>query len=465
MTASEREPGWRRAPRRRRRLRRLLIGSGVLVALLGIVAGAAIWKLQGNIDAVALSDSRVEDKTPEGAMNVLFIGSDSRDLATKEYGSSSADDQRSDALMLVHFSADNSRIDAVQIPRDTLVDLDACQDTGGGTFEGGQGVMINAALEGGPACSVSAVEQLSDVRIDHFVQLDFDGFASMVDALGGVDVCIDEPLVDPDAKLDLAAGDQRLDGKDALALARSRKAIGDGSDIGRLGHQQAVMSSIIGRARSAEILSRPDKLFSFLNAVTSSITVDEGISSIRNLAGLANRARVVPDKAITFVTMPNGAAPTDPNRVVATPDADVIFGEMAKDQELTVISDDPTEAPDQPADSGQAAAVTILNGAGTSDVATQAQTALQGSDFVVAGLGTAPTVSADTTITVDGTPEAAATAKALKKKFGLSAEIVEGAVSGVQLTIGSDDAATGLESSQPAPVTATTRNATQNLCS
>ena len=464
MTASEREPGWRRAPRRRRRLRRLLIGSGVLVALLGIVAGAAIWKLQGNIDAVALSDSRVEDKTPEGAMNVLFIGSDSRDLATKEYGSSSADDQRSDALMLVHFSADNSRIDAVQIPRDTLVDLDACQDTGGGTFEGGQGVMINAALEGGPACSVSAVEQLSDVRIDHFVQLDFDGFASMVDALGGVDVCIDEPLVDPDAKLDLAAGDQRLDGKDALALARSRKAIGDGSDIGRLGHQQAVMSSIIGRARSAEILSRPDKLFSFLNAVTSSITVDEGISSIRNLAGLANRARVVPDKAITFVTMPNGAAPTDPNRVVATPDADVIFGEMAKDQELTVTSNDPTETPDEPADSGRATPVTILNGAGVSDVATAAQTALQGNDFVVAGLGTA-TTSATSTITVDGTPEAAATAKALKKKFDLSAEIVEGDVSGVQLVIGSDQAADGLQTDAPAPVTATTRNATQNLCS
>lgn len=435
------------------------------MALLGLVAGAAIWKLQGNIDTVSLSDSTVAQKTPEGAMNVLFIGSDSRDLATKEYGSSGADDQRSDALMLVHFSADKKRIDAVQIPRDTLVDLDPCKSPGGSSFAGGQDVMINAALEGGPACSVNAVEQLSDVRIDHFVQLDFDGFASMVDALGGVDVCIDEPLVDADAKLDLAAGDQRLDGKNALALARSRKAIGDGSDIGRLGHQQAVMSSIIGRARSAEVLTRPDRLYSFLNAVTSSITVDDGISSIRDLAGLANRARVVPDKAITFVTMPNGAAPADPNRVVATPDADIIFGEMADDEKLTVTSDDPTETPDESSVSGQDIPVTILNGAGVADVATQAQTALQGSDFVVDSLGTAAAPSAATTITVDGSPEAAATAKALNKKFDLSAEIVEGDVSGVQLVIGSDQAAAGLQSDAPAPVTATTRNATQNLCS
>ncbi|MGJ9421542.1 LCP family protein [Aeromicrobium sp. CF3.5] len=463
MTSPERKPGWRRTPRRR--LRRVLMGSGVLVAILGIVAGAAVWKLQGNIDTVTLSDSTVAQKTPEGAMNVLFIGSDSRDLDTEEYGSSTTeDDQRSDALMLVHFSADNSRIDAVQIPRDTLVDLKPCAESGKGSFEGGPDTMINEALEGGPACSVSAVEQLSDVRIDHFVQLDFDGFASMVNALGGVDVCIDEPLVDADAKLDLAAGDQRLDGKDALALARSRKAIGDGSDIGRLGHQQAVMSSIIGRARSIEVLSRPDRLFSFLNAVTSSITVDEGISSIRSLAGLANRARVVPDKAITFVTMPTGAAPTDPNRVVATPDAEIIFDEMAKDQELTVTSDDPTTTPDQSSDDSKSTPVTILNGAGVSDVATPAQTALQSNDFVVAGLGTAPT-STDTTITVDGTPEAAATAKALKKKFDLSAEIVEGDIAGVQLVIGSDQAATGLETSEPPPVTATTRNATQNLCS
>ena len=140
----------------------------------------------------------------------------------------------------------------MQIPRDTLTTLPACSDSGSGGFAGGPNLMINSALAGGPACSVRAVEALSGVHINHFVQLDFDGFASMVNALGGVDVCLDEPMVDRDAKLDLPAGKQQLDGKDALALARTRHAVGDGSDIGRLGHQQVVMSSIIGRARDPE---------------------------------------------------------------------------------------------------------------------------------------------------------------------------------------------------------------------
>ena len=191
--------------------------------------------------------------------------------------------------MLVHFAKDNKRVEAVQIPRDTLTTLPACKDTGSGAFAGGANLMINSALAGGPACSVRAVEALSNVQIDHFVQLDFDGFASMVNALGGVNVCLDKPMVDPDAKLNLPAGKQKLNGKNALALARTRHAVGDGSDIGRLGHQQVVMSSIIGRARSAGVLTRPDRLFKFLNALTSSITVDEGISSIPKLTGLAKR--------------------------------------------------------------------------------------------------------------------------------------------------------------------------------
>jgi LCP family protein required for cell wall assembly len=346
VTTPDAAPKRRREPSRRRRIaRRTLLSVGVLVLVLGVGAAAAIWKLQGNIDTAPLSKSVVKDDTPKGAMNILFIGSDSRDLGTNEYGKGTGS-QRSDALMLVHFSRGNSRIDAVQIPRDTLTDLPACKDTGSGAFAGGNDEMINSALDGGPACSVRAVETHSDGRIDHFVQLDFEGFASMVNALGGVDVCLDKALVDPLAKLDLPAGKQKIKGKDALALARTRHAVGDGSDIGRLGHQQVVMSSIINQARSTSVLTRPDKLFRFVNALTKSITVDKGISSISDLTGLAKRARAVPDSGITFVTMPNGAAPP-PNdqRVVKTPDADTIFKAIKKDQEMPVQGEESTDAP------------------------------------------------------------------------------------------------------------------------
>ncbi len=461
MTSTDTPPTPRRARRRPKRIwRRLVIGVGVFALVLGIGGAAAFWKLNGNIDSKSLdpNDHVVKDDTPKGATNILFIGSDSRKLKSKGYGNEAG--QRSDALMLVHFAKDNKRVEAVQIPRDTLTNLPACKDTGSGAFPGGANLMINSALAGGPACSVRAVETLSNVHIDHFVQLDFDGFASMVNALGGVNVCLDKPMVDPDAKLNLPAGKQKLNGKNALALARTRHAVGDGSDIGRLGHQQVVMSSIIGRARSAGVLTRPDRLFKFLNALTSSITVDEGISSISKLTGLAKRARAVPDSKIRFITMPNGAAPTDPNRVVKTADADTIFASIAKDREVPVESKDTetTTAPKTP--------VKVLNAAGTQGLASTAQAALVKEGYVVSGVETAQKNSARTRIFVDGTPEALKTAKALNKKFGFKAEIVEqpSGMTGVWLIVGTDRVNAGFEPATPDAVKATTRTASDSIC-
>lgn len=444
-----------------RRWRGLGIAAGIFVLVLAIAGGGIYLKLNGNIASTELPESTiVKDSTPKGAVNILFIGSDSRDLKTSEYGKGTGT-QRSDALMLVHFSKGNTRVEAVQIPRDTLTDLPSCDDTGSGTFAGGTNQMINTALDGGPACSVRAVEQLSNVHIDHFVQLDFDGFASMVNALGGVGVCLNEAMVDADAKLNLPAGKQKLDGKEALALARTRKAVGDGSDIGRLGHQQVVMSSIINRARSNDVLTRPDRLLKFLNALTSSITVDDDISSIPKLTGLAKRARAVDDKDIRFITMPNGAAPTDPNRVVKTPDADTIFEAIAKDKPVPVKSND-ASTPAEPT-----APVKILNAARTAGLATSASAALTDLDYTVTTLEDAQNPATATRIFVDATPEAMATAKKLNKDFGFKAKISEqpSGVTGVWLILGSDRVEDGIVAVTPKPVTATTRTASDSLCS
>lgn len=452
------------AHKRRRKLsgkwRVFGITVGIFFLVLAIAGGGIYMKLNANIDSTELPTSMVKDDTPKGAVNILFIGSDSRDLKTSEYGKGTGS-QRSDALMLVHFSKGNTRVDAVQIPRDTLTDLPSCEDTGSGTFAGGTNQMINTALDGGPACSVRAVEQLSNVRIDHFVQLDFDGFASMVNALGGVGVCLNEAMVDPDAKLDLPAGKQKLNGKEALALARTRHAVGDGSDIGRLGHQQVVMSSIINRARSNDVLTRPDRLLKFLNALTSSITVDEDISSITKLTGLAKRARAVDDKDIRFITMPNGAAPTDANRVVKTADADTIFAAIAKDKAVPVKSNDATTKAEP------TAPVKILNAARTSGLASSAQAALSDLDYTVTTLEDAQNAATATRIFVDSSPEAMATAKKINKDFGFKAEIIEqpSGMTGVWLILGSDRIEDGIVAVTPKPVTATTRTASDSLCS
>lgn len=461
MTSTATPPSPRGARRRPRQVwRRLVIGLGVFALVIGTGGAAAYWKLNANINSSELRDKDhvAKDDTPKGATNILFIGSDTRKLKSKGYGNEAG--QRSDALMLVHFAKDNKRIEAVQIPRDTLTTLPACKDTGSGAFAGGANLMINSALAGGPACSVRAVETISGVHIDHFVQLNFDGFASMVNALGGVNVCLDKPMVDTDAKLNLPAGKQKIHGKNALALFRTRHAVGDGSDIGRLGHQQVVMSSIISRARSAGVLTRPDRLFKFLNALTSSITVDKGIASISKLTGLAKRAKAVPDSKIRFITMPNGAAPSDPNRVVKTADADTIFAEIAKDQEV------PVESTDAKTTTTPKTTVKVLNAAGTQGLALQAQTALTKEGYVVSGVETAQTSATTTRIFVDSTPEALKTAKALNKKFGFKAKIVvqPTGMTGVWLIVGSDRVKAGFAPVTPDAVKATTRTANDSLC-
>ncbi|QGG40323.1 transcriptional regulator [Aeromicrobium yanjiei] len=450
----------RERSRGRRIVRGLGFGALVLALIVGIGGAAAYWKFNHNIESKALdeADHVVKDDTPKGALNVLFIGSDSRKLKTKGYGKEEG--QRSDALMLVHFSKNNTRIDAVQIPRDTLTDLPACDDTGSGAFAGGPQQMINSALAGGPACSVRAVEQLSGVHINHFVQLDFDGFASMVNALGGVKVCLNQAMVDPDAKLNLPAGKQKLKGKDALALARTRHAVGDGSDIGRLGHQQVVMSSIISQARSAGTLTRPDRLFKFINALTSSITVDDGISSIPKLTSLAQRARSVDDSDIRFITMPNGTAPTDPNRVVKTADADTIFAAIAKDKKV------PVEGSEDEKKASRETPVKLLNAAQTNGLATAAQASMSTLGYTISGIENAQKPAKTTRIFVDGTPEAMATADAINRDFGFMADVVvhSSGMTGVWLILGADRIEGGVQPKAPKAVKATTRTASDSLC-
>ena len=162
--------------------------AGVLVLAVGIVG--TMTHLRGNLTTSPRAPSRRTGsrECPDGTLNILLLGSDSRDLAEESFGEGDGS-RRSDAMVLAHLSADDDRIDAVQLPRDTLMDLPACSDTGEGTFSGGRG-MLNSALNFGPACSVAAVEELTGVRVDHFVEVDFEGFMAIIDALGGLPVCL-----------------------------------------------------------------------------------------------------------------------------------------------------------------------------------------------------------------------------------------------------------------------------------
>ena len=368
------------------RRRRFAVGTAAL-GIVGtlVVGGLALGHLQSNLDSSPLhSDDSAEvlnDNTH--GTNILILGSDTRDLDGDEYGD--AGGARSDAMVLAHLSEDGTRIGAIQIPRDTMMDLPACPDTGRGASAGGYGA-VNSALNAGPACSVTAVEALSGVRIDHFIEMNFEGFTTMVDAMDGVPVCLPEALQDRRANLDLPAGEQSVDGRDALALARTRHAVGDGSDIARMGHQQQVMSAIVQRARSSEVLTHPDRLYGFLDAVTSSLTVDEGLNSLSALTSLATEAANVEDSNISFRVMPWEEEPTDHNRVIPSAEAAEVFQRLHADQPLDgegeAAADDQASSADQDTADGTTAGDSDAgaSGAGESDSTTAQPDGQQGED-------------------------------------------------------------------------------------
>ncbi len=329
---------------RSRRRRAALLAVLAVIAAVVLTLTIGLWKLNSNLTVVQLQpDEDVGTGSAAGlsvgtdAANILVLGSDGRDAGDGRFGEDDGT-RRSDSMMLVHIAEGNERIDAVQIPRDTVLDLPSCVDRGYGAFAGGRG-MINAPFNYGEGCSVEAVEALTGVDIDHVISMNFDGFSSVVDAVGGIEVCLDEPISDGHALIDLPEGKQTLDGEEALSLARVRYVIGDGSDISRLENQQMVMSAIVQRATDSEVLSSPTRVYSLVDALTSSLTVDAGLSSVTKLAGLALRLQEVPDEHITFLTMPWQPATGDPNRVEASPEADAVWHALEADEPVVLTGD------------------------------------------------------------------------------------------------------------------------------
>jgi LCP family protein required for cell wall assembly len=337
-----------RSARTHHALRGVALGVTAVLAFGITGAASAYTRLQGNIksaDVTSLLGDRptqapVNPNDPNAgkAVNILLIGSDVRSGDNGTIGGV-VSGMRSDTTIVLHISADRSRIEAVSIPRDSLVKIPACQRSNG-TTSAAQTGMFNAAFSIGSesgqvsdaaACTMKTVEQTTGVFIDHYVVIDFAGFITMINALGGVPICVPNNMDSPDAGLKVSAGFQTLDGPTALAYARARKGagLGDGSDTGRIVRQQTLLAATVKEVRSKNLLTDIPELVRFLNAATSSITADPGLASIPSMSGLAFSVKDTRD--IHFMTIPFGPAPSDPNRVVWTKAADAIWANIAKD--------------------------------------------------------------------------------------------------------------------------------------
>jgi LCP family protein required for cell wall assembly len=326
----------------RKRAVRAASVTAAVVSLALVLGGLFAYRqLNGNITGLdtegLLGNDRPEkviDKSePLEPLNILLLGSDTRE----GQGNSSIGGESpglSDTTILLHLSADRKRAYGVSLPRDAMVERPECVMEDGSTDPGGLSMFNAAYATGGPACTQRTVEQLTGIHIDHFVVVDFAGFTSMVDALGGVEVCVPEEVNDDVGNIYLPQGTYEASGKQALDYVRVRHGISENGDIGRMKRQQTFLASMANKAISAGTLANPVKLYNFLDAATKSLTTDEELASLKKLAELANEVRGIGLENIQFLTVPFEWWVEDPNRVVWAPEADKLWHRLETDQEI-----------------------------------------------------------------------------------------------------------------------------------
>ncbi|MGW4160196.1 LCP family protein [Streptomyces sp. NPDC004788] len=294
-------------------------GAAGVVLVGGSGLGYVYVKLNGNLKGVDINGQLGKDRPDDvdnGSMDILVLGSDSRSGANGEYGRDEGA-ARSDTAMVVHVYEGHKKASVVSIPRDTLIDRPRCTDAKGNKVAGEHRAMFNTAYEvGGPACAVKTVESMSGIRMDHYIEVDFTGFKKLIDKLGGVEITTTKAIKDSKSHLDLAPGTHTLDGEQSLGLVRTRKSVGDGSDLGRIQLQQAFMKAFIDQVKSVGVFSNPKKLFDVADTATKAITPDSELDSAAELMGFAKGLSGLGAKDVHMVTMPVRYDPVDPNRVV-----------------------------------------------------------------------------------------------------------------------------------------------------
>lgn len=272
-------------PMRRHRTTKTLAAALAAVVLLAVAGAAALWwygdRQVGSLDVETAvpgdtdGDGTVDAPELQDVVNVLVVGSDSRDELTaeqrKELGTGDFEGNRTDTVMVVQVDPEREAPAVLSFPRDLLVER--CDGTEGRINEAF--AIGEADGSGGPACLIRTITGLTGIPIHHYMQMDFLGFVDVVDALGGVPMCLGRPLADPDANIDLQAGCQTLSGKEALGFVRARKV---DSDLGRIQRQQRFLGAVAGRALSPEIALNPVRAKRLIDTGSQAVQADDGLS-------------------------------------------------------------------------------------------------------------------------------------------------------------------------------------------
>lgn len=502
-----RRAGGRRQPRSRKsRILRWVAGTLSLLVLAGAGAGYAYYEyLAGKIRTGDLNSGKSDVAPPKAnadgdtPLNVLVLGSDARNSeANKELGGArdtAGEPPRADVIMLMHISADRSNMSVVSIPRDTRMPIPECTDSETHkTFKATENDIVNESLgRGGAGCTRAAIQNLTGVYIDHWMTVDFAGVVKMADAVGDVEVCVNQNIWDHSTPaqhggsgLKLKAGTWPVKGEQALQWLRTRHAFGD--DAGRAKAQHMYLNSMMRRLQSQSLFTNPSRLNNLATKAMEAFRVSEEIGTPKKLYDLGMELKSVPANRITMMTMPHIADPRNPDAHYVPSPADaakvwtLLRNDVAMDANGTAANTPkPTPAKSGPPAAAPAAiAVSVVNGtAGDKNgqaVANRASTvskALNTAGFSRAKASQSAKPSKGTLVNYptgageQGRADALAVATALK----IPATAVKAAadVSGITVVIGADWT-TGTDYGKTAPgagsvpTTADALNGTDKRC-
>ncbi len=376
-----------------------LVGVLVVAALGAYVKYRTVWDSIKRIDATSLGKQPPKFNNAE---NILLIGSDTRSGANATIGGAIGCNC-SDTLMLLHISPGHHRVTVISIPRDTMVPIMYCpadkQAGAVGQQAGAPGEVerINAALSsGGPICTWKTVDYVTNIHIDHFIELDFTGFEKVIDDIGGVNVCLPYAVDDPMSGLHLSAGRHHVMGRSALAFWRTREDLGYGSDLQRIQRDQYLMAALVQGIERSGLLNSPTKILSVVKDAADAMETDTGLEQSAMLQ-IADSMRGLSSESVQFVTAPNVPYPGDPGAEVQLeqPQATALFNAIAHDTTLPkakkVRKSRSTTTPVVDAIPSKVN-VTVLNGTDITGLAAQAGSDLTGRGFNVVSTGDASTI-------------------------------------------------------------------------
>ncbi len=379
------------------------------VLVIGTLVGYVKYRdVLDGIKHIAVTDLGKRPPKLNNAMNILLIGSDSRSGRNGKIGGRVALGQRSDTVMIVHISPGHSHIYVLSFPRDTIVPIYSCAPEpgfSGQTAQAGAVEQLNASFAyGGPGCLWKTLEHTTNIRIDDFIELNFTGFISVINALGGVEVCL-PTAIRPSSydHLSLSPGRHFLYGYKALEFWRLREDFGLGSDLQRIQRDQLLMVGLVQRILKSGVLHSLTKTYSIISAIVRAhaLTTDTGLTPSKILQ-IGSSLSGISRKSVQFVEVPTVAYPPNQNWVeLDTTQDPKLFSAVAHDVRLPKVHKG-RQAKNGKGSGGKGSTapklltaskvnVEVLNGSGVSGIAGATGTALTARGFHVVGAASALT--------------------------------------------------------------------------